>query len=41
MTIEQITNKLKNERPEADLDLVKLAYDFALKAHGKQKRKSG
>ena len=41
MTIEQIINKLKSERPDADLDMLKLAYDFALKAHGKQKRKTG
>jgi GTP diphosphokinase / guanosine-3',5'-bis(diphosphate) 3'-diphosphatase len=41
MTIDQIINKLKNERPNADVDLLKLAYDFALKAHGNQKRKTG
>ncbi len=41
MTIEQIINKLKNDRPNTDVDLLKLAYDFALKAHKNQKRKTG
>ncbi len=41
MTIEQIINKLKNDQPEADIDMLRLAYDFALKAHGKQKRRTG
>ncbi len=41
MTIEQIINKLKNDQPNADIDMLRLAYDFALKAHGKQKRRTG
>ncbi len=41
MTIEQIIYKLEKDRPDADLDLVKLAYEYAEKAHGKQKRKTG
>lgn len=41
MTIEQIINKLKNDQPDADIDMLRLAYDFALKAHGKQKRRTG
>ncbi len=41
MTIEQIINKLKSNRPDTDIDMLKLAYDFALKAHGNQKRKTG
>ncbi|MCK5211518.1 bifunctional (p)ppGpp synthetase/guanosine-3',5'-bis(diphosphate) 3'-pyrophosphohydrolase [Candidatus Parcubacteria bacterium] len=41
MTIQQIINKVKSNNPKADLDLLKLAYDFADKAHDKQKRKTG
>ena len=41
MTIEQIINKVRENNPSADLDILELAYDFALKAHGKQKRKTG
>jgi GTP pyrophosphokinase len=41
MTIEQIIYKLKSERPDVDTDMVRLAYEFALKAHGNQKRKTG
>jgi len=41
MTINQIINKVKKNNPEADTDLLELAYDFAQKAHGRQKRKTG
>jgi GTP pyrophosphokinase len=41
MTIDQIINKIKNNNPKADLDLLRLAYDFAENAHRGQKRKSG
>lgn len=41
MTIEQIINKVKENDPRADVDLVKLAYDFAREAHKGQKRKTG
>ncbi len=41
MTIEQIINKVKKDQPQIDTDMLRLAYDFALKAHGKQKRRSG
>lgn len=41
MTIEQIANKVKENNPKADTDLLILAYEYANKAHGKQKRKSG
>ncbi len=41
MTIEQIIDKVKENNPKADTDLVWLAYDFAKKAHGQQLRKSG
>ena len=41
MTIDQIINKVQQNDPEADLDLLKLAYDFADKAHNNQKRKTG
>lgn len=41
MTIDQVTNKITNNDPEADIDFVKLAYDFANKAHGNQKRQNG
>jgi GTP pyrophosphokinase len=41
MTIEQIVEKVKDNNPKADADLVWLAYDFAAKAHEGQARKSG
>lgn len=41
MTIERIINKIKSERPEQDTSILKEAYIFANKAHGKQKRKTG
>lgn len=41
MTINQIINKVKENDKNADTDLLELAYDFAQKAHGTQKRKTG
>lgn len=41
MTIEQIIHQVKINQPEADTDLVRLAYDFANEAHQGQKRKGG
>ena len=41
MNIEQITNKIKENDPNADIDLVILAYNFANDAHKGQLRKSG
>ncbi|MCK5490927.1 MAG: bifunctional (p)ppGpp synthetase/guanosine-3',5'-bis(diphosphate) 3'-pyrophosphohydrolase, partial [Candidatus Pacebacteria bacterium] len=41
MTIDQIINKVKENDPKADIDLLSLAYDFANKAHGNQKRRTG
>lgn len=41
MTIEQIINNVKKNIPNADIDLIKLAYTFANEAHRGQKRKTG
>lgn len=41
MTIQQLLNKIAKQNPEADLDLVRLAYDYAKEAHKGQKRLSG
>jgi len=41
MTINQILNKFKDNNPKADLTMLKLAYEFAQKAHLSQKRKNG
>ena len=41
MTINQIINKVKENYPKADTDLLVSAYNFAAKAHKNQKRKSG
>lgn len=41
MTINQIINKVRDNDPQADTDLLRLAYDFASEAHGQQKRKTG
>lgn len=41
MTIDQVINKVKENDPKADLILLKLAYDFAEKAHRGQKRMTG
>ena len=41
MTIQQIINRVKDNDPQADLDLLKLSYEFAVKAHRNQKRRTG
>ena len=41
MTIDRIIEVVKKNDPDLDLDLLKLAYEFAEKAHGDQKRMSG
>jgi len=41
MTIDQIIKKVKENDPEADTDMVRLAYEFTQKAHLGQKRKTG
>jgi len=41
LTIEQVIYKVKENDPKADLDLLRLAYDFTANAHKGQKRKSG
>jgi len=41
VTIQQIIEQLKKNDPQVDTDLVKFAYEFAIKAHEGQKRKSG
>jgi len=41
MTIDQIINKVKENDPQADLNLLKSAFKFAEKAHQGQRRKSG
>jgi len=41
MTIEQIVHKMKENDPLVDIGLLTSAYEFAVKAHGDQKRKTG
>jgi GTP pyrophosphokinase len=41
MTINQVVNKFKANHPQSDATMLELAYEFATKAHGNQKRKSG
>src|SRR3989344_5138128 len=42
MTVNALLEKLKTQpRADEDLELIRKAYDFAAKAHGAQKRKSG
>lgn len=41
MTISQIINKFKENHPQADTTMLELAFEFTVKAHGNQKRKSG
>jgi len=41
ITIDTLVNKVKKYDKEADLDLIRLAYDFAANAHKGQVRKSG
>jgi guanosine-3',5'-bis(diphosphate) 3'-pyrophosphohydrolase len=40
-TIDDLIQKIKFYAPNADLDLIRLAYDYAKKAHSGQKRLSG
>lgn len=41
MTIDQIIKNFKENNPKVDAAMIELAYDFAVKAHAGQKRKSG
>jgi len=41
MTIKQIISKVKENDPNADVDLLELAYEYAAKAHDGQKRMAG
>lgn len=41
MTIGQVINKVKENDPKINTELIELAYDFANKAHEGQKRRSG
>ncbi len=41
MTINQVINVVKENDPQADTELLQLAYDFAEKAHHGQKRMTG
>ncbi len=41
MTIERIIEVIKKNNPQADVDMVKFAYEFAEEAHRGQKRASG
>lgn len=41
LTIEGLIEKIQSYNPSADIDLVRLAYDFAADAHKGQMRKSG
>jgi len=41
MTIEQIIQKVKENQPEIDTELLMKAYLFSRQAHGEQKRKTG
>ncbi|MEP7198193.1 MAG: bifunctional (p)ppGpp synthetase/guanosine-3',5'-bis(diphosphate) 3'-pyrophosphohydrolase, partial [Chloroflexota bacterium] len=41
MNIEQLSAKTQESFPQADVSIIRRAYDFAVRAHGDQKRKSG
>ncbi|MEI7620342.1 MAG: HD domain-containing protein, partial [Candidatus Falkowbacteria bacterium] len=41
MTIERVIKKFEDNNPKADTDMLRLAYEFAEKAHNGQARKSG
>jgi len=41
MTINQIINRVKENNPKSDIQLLESAFEFAQKAHKGQKRKSG
>ena len=40
-TIQALVNKIIKYDPKADIDIIRLAYDFAADAHKGQTRKSG
>lgn len=40
-TIDELLQKIKSYNPNADFDLIRLAYDYAERAHAGQKRLSG
>jgi GTP pyrophosphokinase len=40
-SVENLVNKIKAYNPKADLEMVRLAFDYANQAHGAQKRMSG
>lgn len=41
ITLKELTDKLLTYDPEADVGLIERAYEYAMKAHGPQKRASG
>src|SRR3989339_1965220 len=41
MTIDQIIHKVQENNPKADIALLEKAYEFAARAHGSQKRRTG
>jgi GTP diphosphokinase / guanosine-3',5'-bis(diphosphate) 3'-diphosphatase len=41
MTIQQVINKVKENNHKADITMLELAYEFAVKAHNHQKRRTG
>ena len=41
ITIEKLLQEVKNNNPDADLALIKKAYNYAFNAHKNQRRKSG
>ncbi|MEI7497818.1 MAG: RelA/SpoT family protein [Candidatus Falkowbacteria bacterium] len=41
MTIQEVINRIHDTQPKADVGIVELAYDYALKAHQGQLRRSG
>ena len=41
LTFEDLEQKLSQHWPEVDLEKLREAFDFALKAHGDQRRESG
>jgi guanosine-3',5'-bis(diphosphate) 3'-pyrophosphohydrolase len=41
LTIEELLERLKNNKSEADIEKIKEAYEFAAAAHQGQKRESG
>lgn len=41
LTVDGLVEKVQKYNPDADVDIIRLAYDFAADAHKGQKRKSG